>query len=382
MSESLLVVTGHKSILASVTEILEAEDRTVIGVRSAEEAVRLLSSQNFKLVLISIDPPALDCGDLIRRVRPINPEIEIIALCPIEQRDAAIEAMKQGAFAYLITPIASGDELRLVVARALERRHLKTRIHHDVQVIKPSEVIANDPSMKKIMTSIRRIAATGAIVLIEGDPGTGKGFLARTAHSLSSKRNEPFVEYRCSHRGDPLSEGALWGYERGAFPEASRRFRGLIELAEGGTLYLSNISSLRSGQQQKLLLFLKTGTYERIGGTRCTLRNLRIIASCQGKLSTRVAEGNFHGPLEAALSRVRLAIPPLSERQQDILPLAREYLAELSEEIGRPRLVLSKGAEKCLLEHNWPENLRELRNRMEWAALLCKENTILAEHIF
>ncbi len=327
-------------------------------------------------------PGALDGIDLLRKAQAESPEMEVIVLTAHGSVDTAVEAMKLGAFDYLQKPLGSPAELRLLVGRALEHRRLlalKDQSRREVEATPP--LTFGDPVMVPVVRALEKVAPTNATVLLLGESGTGKEVAARTIHQRSTRREGPFVPVNCAAISETLMESEIFGHEAGAFTGATGSRRGRLELADGGTLFLDEIGELKLELQSKLLRVLQERRFERVGGTRTIQVDVRWIAASNRNLQAMVQEGSFREDLYHRLAVFPVTLPPLRERQEDLLPLAESLLARICRDLGRPPLRLDDSVGALLRRAPWPGNVRELANALERATILSERDRLSAEDL-
>jgi two-component system response regulator FlrC len=365
----VLVVDDEEGIRSFIAEALEGEGLRVTQAEDGDAAARRLAREAFHLMITDLRMPGLDGMALLRLAREQAPEMEVIVLTAHGTVAGAVEAMRLGAFDYLGKPLSGPDELRLTVARALERRRLREeRQRH--RASEAPEAVAVDPAMLAVLQQVRKVAPTDATVLLLGESGTGKEVLARTLHRESRRADGPFVAVNCAALSESLLESELFGHEKGAFTGAASAHRGRFELADGGTLFLDEIAELRPALQVKLLRVLQERRFERVGGTRSIEVDLRLVAATNRDLAAELAAGRFREDLYHRLAVFPIALPPLRARPGDVLPLARTLLQRVGARLGRPGLRLTDAAGARLLAQHWPGNVRELENVLERAAIL------------
>src|SRR5687768_8751603 len=382
----ILVADDEAGIREFLTDALELDEHTVVAAKDGKEAAKLLDERGFDLVLTDLKMPGLDGMALLRKVRAEQPEIEVIVMTAHGTVDNAVEAMKLGAFEYLQKPISGPDELRLLVARAVEHRGLKDRVDGaNRRVLDDSHgppLTYGDPTMKPVVEAIEKVARTAATVLLLGESGTGKEVAARAIHTQSPRAKKPFMAINCAALSEQLLESELFGHEKGAFTGATERKRGRLELADGGTFFLDEIGEMKPELQAKLLRVLQERRFERVGGSRTLEVDVRWIAATNRDLRSMIDEGRFREDLYHRLAVFPIKLPPLRERKTDLLPLAKTLLDRIARDLKRPIYKLSPAAEKRLLNATWRGNVRELANVLERAAILAEADTIDAPHIW
>ncbi|MBS1119947.1 MAG: two component, sigma54 specific, transcriptional regulator, Fis family [Deltaproteobacteria bacterium] len=380
----ILVADDEAGLREFITDSLELDNHTVVAAKDGKEAAKLLDERGFDLVLTDLKMPGLDGMGLLRKVRAEQPEVEVIMMTAHGTVDNAVEAMKLGAFEYLQKPISGPDELRLLVSRAVERRGLKDRVDGTERVVEPSgpPLTYGDPAMRPVVEAIEKVARTAATVILLGESGTGKEVAARAIHQQSPRANKPFMAINCAALSEQLLESELFGHEKGAFTGAVERKRGRLELADGGTFFLDEVGELKPELQAKLLRVLQERRFERVGGSRTLEVDVRWIAATNRDLRAMIDDGRFREDLYHRLAVFPIKLPPLRDRKQDLLPLARYLLERIARDLKRPMPKLAPATEKRLLGATWRGNVRELANTLERAAILADGDAIDASHIW
>jgi len=366
----ILVVDDEEGIRSYLTETLERDGHAVSAAPDGLAAAAFLEREGVDLVITDLKMPGMDGMALLQKLRADQPDVEVLMMTAHGSIENAVAAMKAGAFDYLQKPIGSPAELRLVVARALERRallNLKAGAQTEASGVTLS---FGAPAMVPVIEALRRVAPTHATVLLLGESGSGKEVAARALHAWSDRAQGPFIAVNCAALTETLLESELFGHERGAFTGANAQRRGRIELANGGTFFLDEIAELKPGLQTKLLRVLQERRFERVGGNRTLEADVRWVAATNRDLTAMISAGEFREDLYHRLAVFPIQLPPLRERPEDLLPLASELLRRIGEELGRPGLRLTPTAADRLRAQRWPGNVRELRNALERATIL------------
>ena len=378
----ILIADDEEGIREFVADALDMDGHRVATAADGDEAAALLDREAFALLITDLKMPGRDGLALLTKVRAEQPEVEVILLTAHGTVGTAVEAMKRGAFDYLQKPVASPGALRMLVRRALEHRQLIAERDRAALDLRPQPQLTwGAPSMVPVVSALRRVARTQATVLLTGQSGVGKEVAARTIHAWSPRAAGPFVAINCAALPEALLESELFGHEKGAFSGAHARRRGRIELAGGGTFFLDEIGEMAPKLQAKLLRVLQERTYERVGGERTLEADVRWIAATNRDLIAQIEEGAFREDLYHRLAVFPVELPPLRDRTEDIVPLARELMAYIARDLGIAPLNLTPDAESALQHTDWPGNVRGLRNALERAAILCDGDTLTADQI-
>jgi len=379
----ILVVDDEKNLRLVVQKEMTRQDHLVDVAADGEAAWELLEAADYDVVLCDINMPRLDGIGLLRRLREksANPP-EVIMLTGQATVETAIEAMKLGAYDYLTKPYRIA-ELSALVAAAADKQRLKIdnqRLRAQIERTTASlpEIVAESPQMKEVLRLLRRVAPADTSVLITGESGTGKELVAQAIHRLSPRNDKPFIDLNCAALQDTLLESELFGHEAGAFSGARTRKLGLFELAEGGTLFLDEIMEMPLALQSKLLRALETRAFFRVGGVKKVEVNVRLLAATNREPQRAIAEGTFRADLMYRINSFEVHIAPLRERREDIGPLAQHLLEKICE--GNPPEITDAAAE-ALRAFDWSGNVRQLRNCLERAALLCDNNRITVKEL-
>ncbi len=374
----LLVVDDEKNLRLVVQKEMARQGHEVACAEDGEAAWALLDQDDFDVVLCDINMPRLDGMGLLRRTRERNQNPpEVIMLTGQATVESAIEAMKLGAYDYLTKPYRIG-ELSALVTAAAEKQQLKVdnqRLRAHIARTHQSlpEIVAESRQMKEALRLVQRVAPSDTSVLITGESGVGKELIAQAIHRLSNRCDKPFIDLNCAALQDTLLESELFGHEAGAFSGARVRKLGLFEIADGGTIFLDEVMEMPMQLQSKLLRALETQSFFRVGGVKKVEVDVRLIAATNRNKDQALAEGVFRADLMYRINSFEISIPPLRERREDIEPLARHLLHKLS---GANAPEMSPATIEALKEFEWTGNVRQLRNCLERAVLLCDNSLI------
>jgi len=377
----VLFVEDDEALRITQTLYLRKEGFEVVAVPDRVCARRELGEQLFDVVVTDLKLGKESGIDVLRDARELQPDAELLVITGYGSVDTAVAAMKEGAYDYLNKPI---DPQRLVhvLNRALEHQGLQRQILHlkDQYAEKAglNHIVAVSELMQQVLQTIRKVASSSATILIEGESGTGKELMARLIHQASGRTAGPFLGINCGAVPENLLESELFGHVRGSFTGAHKDQKGLFEAADRGTLFLDEIADLSPNFQVKLLRTLQEHKVRRVGDTRETRVDVRVIAATNQDLARLVREGRFRQDLFFRVKVIPVYLPPLRKRPEDILPLAERYLARLSKRMGRRSPLLSESAKRKLLGHEWPGNVRELENTLERALIFKKGDQISA----
>ncbi|MBZ0155764.1 MAG: sigma-54 dependent transcriptional regulator [Alphaproteobacteria bacterium] len=382
MSKKILVIDDDESVIWVIKKALGPLGHEIEAKTSVREGVRACGEH--KLILLDLMLPDGNGIDALKEIRDLNPEVHVIIVTAHGRMESAIDAMKEGAYDYLEKPFDI-EELKIVVEKAFRdialREELLT-LRQGKEESSPHQIIGKSKGILKIFKEIGRIAPKDVTVLVTGESGTGKELVARAIHNNSKRKYGPFVAINSASIPRELLEAELFGWERGAFTGAVERTEGKIQSANGGTLFLDEISELDIDLQAKLLRFLQEKEYSMLGSNKVVRADVRIIGATNRDLRECVRKGQFRKDLYYRFNVIEIKLPPLRERREDIVPLARHFLAEAVKTLELPPKELSADAEKSLLEFDWPGNVRELENTMKRASLLSKGSVIGRRDLF
>jgi two-component system response regulator PilR (NtrC family) len=382
--DRLLIVDDEQGMRDFLSIMLKKEGYAVALADSAEEAKRLLGGGEFDLIISDIAMPGQSGLEVLRRAKEAGGETPVIMITAYASTESAVEALKLGAYDYIIKPF-DVDELKIVVRNALE----KCRLEHENRLLKrelkekcgADDLVGDSPCMREMMNVVDRIAPTGSTVLICGESGTGKELLARAIHARSARRDRPFVSINCGAMPDELLESELFGHTRGSFTGAVAAKKGLFEVGDGGTVFLDEIGDTSPAMQVKLLRVLQERRIRRVGGTGETEVDVRVLAATNQDLEQMVREKRFREDLYYRINVIQIRMPALRDRRQDIPLLVEHFVSKYGRIMGKRIRGATEGAMRSLCAHDWPGNVRELENVIERAMALTTSDAISEESL-
>ncbi|HJZ84695.1 MAG TPA: sigma-54 dependent transcriptional regulator [Polyangia bacterium] len=389
MKPTVLVIDDEKTFRVVAEEALSAEGFEVVTAPSGEAGLRAWRGEPQDLVLLDRNLPDTDgvkvLEEIVREARERGIDSLVVIATAYADVQSAVAALKVGAFDYLSKPLQL-PELVVTVRKALEAKRLRSQVRQlagRFDAALGDFLVGESPAMRQVMDMVDKVAqATETTVLIQGESGTGKELIANLIHRRTPRRNEqPLVEINCASLPENLLESELFGYERGAFTDAKAQKRGLFEAADGGTLFLDEIGEMQPGTQAKLLKVLEEMSFRRLGGTRDLRVDVRVIAATNKDLAGEVKAGRFRLDLYHRLDVFHLRLPPLRERADDILPLARQFLEKFSRRLRARAARFAASTELLLRRYDYPGNVRELKNLVERAVILAPGEEIGPECI-
>ena len=375
----ILIVDDEASMRKTISDLLLSLGYMILEAGDGATALLKFNEERPHAVIMDINIPKKDGLEALKEMKSISPDIPVIIFTAYGTSERAIEAMKLGAFDYMEKPFEL-DEFVLTVGRACEYHSLLTEVKKLRSIVSKAgsqslkdNIIGRNPKMQEIFKLIGRIAPTDATVLIQGESGTGKELFADAIQRHSKRANEPYVKINCGALSESLLESEIFGHEKGAFTGADARRKGLFEIADGGTVYLDEINSMSKSLQVRLLRILQKQSFFRVGGISTITANVRIIASTNKDIEKELENGRFREDLYYRLSVVRINIPPLRERKDDIELLVEYFLQKYSPEI---KFVIPVESRNKLNAYNWPGNIRELENTLH-SAIVTARNGVL-----
>ncbi|RZK82351.1 MAG: sigma-54-dependent Fis family transcriptional regulator [Pedobacter sp.] len=382
MQDTVLIIDDEKKICSLLARIIELEGFKVYQANTAKDGLKILKTEEIQVVLSDVKLPDYNGVELVKEIKKISPNAEIINLTAFGTIADGVKAMKNGAFDY-ITKGDDNDKIIPLVYKALEKAKLNARILALENRISSKysfdSILGTSKSIKQAISLAQKVSATTTTVLLLGETGTGKEVFAQSIHNEGARKSKPFVAVNCSGFNPELLESELFGYKLGAFTGAVKDKKGLLEEANEGTLFLDEIGEMNLDLQAKLLRVLENQTYIKVGDTQTSKVNVRIIAATNRDLKTEAEAGKFRLDLYYRLSVFIIELPSLSHRKEDILPLANYYLKEFTAKVNGQQLKMNDRFSNLLLNHNWKGNIRELKNVIERVVILAEGDTITAD---
>jgi two-component system response regulator HydG len=380
----LLVVDDDGAAVESLREIFDREGFYVRTGASGEEGLEVLRGEDFGVVLADLRMPGMDGMDLLRAVKALRPDTEVVIMTAFGTIERAVEAMREGAYDFVTKPLK-----RPLVVRSVTRAYEKASLKAENQALRAEleavtgerSLVGTSAAMRRVQDTITQVAQASTTVLVMGESGTGKELVARAIHRRSRRNRGPFVAINCAAIPVTLLESELFGHERGAFTGAFARREGRFKMADGGTLFLDEVAELDPMIQAKLLRVLQEGEFERLGGTQTLRVDVRVVASTNKNLLEMSRTGRFREDLFYRLNVISMTLPALRERSDDIPLLAQHFLSRFAEKNRKEVRTITREAMDLLIAHDWPGNVRELENTIEHAVVLSRGDTIRPEDL-
>ena len=371
----ILLIDDEPTIRMLLSRILELEGYEVLKAKDRATALYILNKQEVQVVLCDVFLPDGNGVDMVQELQPLAPNAKIILLTAHGNIPDGVQAIKNGAFDYIV----KGDDNRKIIpivsramdAIAAEQKQQSKKKDVRANTVTFGNIVGKSPALAHVISQASKVAATDVAVLINGETGTGKELFAQAIHNASHRSAGAFLALNCSAFSRELLESELFGYKEGAFTGAVKDKRGLLEEANHGTVFLDEIGEMALELQSKLLRVLETGEFVKVGDTKTTRVDVRIISATNRNLKEEIANGRFREDLSFRLSVFRIELPPLRQRREDILPLAQHFAERFSKQIGCPVPALSPDAKNLFLSYPWPGNVREMMNTMEHALIVC-----------
>ncbi len=382
MSRTILVVDDEKHIREGLVSILELDGYTGLQAEDGEEAWRLINEKSVDLVITDLRMPKMSGMDLLKKIFTTYPTIPVIVLTGHGTIEEAVVAMQNGAVDFLTKPV-NVDHLGVLIKKSLSNKDLadtNRQLKQELDNLRIqngfTRIVGKSQGVVKLLDTIQRIAPSRASVLITGESGVGKELVAETIVNYSDRHDKPFIKVHCAALNANLLESELFGHVKGAFTGATADKKGRFELADGGTIFLDEIGEIDANTQIKLLRVLQEHEFEKVGGEKTLKTDVRVIAATNRNLEEEIKKGNFREDLYYRLNVVKLEVPPLRERKEDIFLLATEFLNQVNKENNKMVEGFSSEVRSKLSSYDWPGNIRELRNCIESAVVMCRGKVI------
>ena len=370
---TVLIVDDEKNYLLVLEELLSDEGYQVITAEGARRGLECIEENDLDVVITDMKMPGMDGMEFMERIKLRLPDIPVIMMTAFGSVERAVEAMRKGAFDYILKPFKN-EELKLTIIKAINHYHLVRQNRQMARELQGKynfgNIVGKSARMQRIFELIEKVAPTRATVLITGDSGTGKELIARAIHYNSPRKELPFISVNCGALPESLLESELFGHEKGAFTGAISQRKGRFELAHEGTLFLDEISEMSPPLQVKLLRILQEMEFERVGGSHTLKVDIRVVAASNRNLKDEAVNGRFRIDLYYRLNVVHIHLPSLRERKDDLPLLVNHFLAKYAKEAMRESISISSGAMERILDYHWPGNVRELENAIERAMIL------------
>jgi len=382
----ILIVDDEQGIRDFLAIMLKKEGHEAVTAASGADALKAVQAEIFDLVITDVKMPGTDGIDVLRTIKEVSPETVVIMITAFAATETAIEAMKLGAYDYIIKPFKV-DELKIIINNSLEKRHLRKEnilLKREIESRAGFEnFIGRSEPMQKVFSLIKQVADATSTVLITGESGTGKELVAKAVYHNGARKGRPLVTVNCGALPETLLESELFGYMKGAFTGATSNKQGLFEAANGGTIFLDEISATTPGLQIKLLRVLQERSFMRVGGTAEVKVDVHVIAASNKDLLAEVAKGTFREDLYYRLNVIPIHLPPLRERREDIPHLVEFFLIKYAKKDGQRTWTkkTDPAAIKILIDYNWPGNVRELENTIERLIIMTPNEMITQEHM-
>ena len=382
--EKILIIDDNESLRYTLTSVLEEAGFEPFAVEDGIKGIDEVKSNPYNLVICDMKIPGMDGMQVLREIKKIKPDLPVLVLTAFGDIKNAVEAMRQGAHDYLTKPF-NNEEMIINIRKALELKYLNQEVNilrkkYD-ESYKRDMIIGNTKYMKDLMEQIKIVSPTNLTVLLQGESGTGKEVIANMIHRLSDRKDGPFVAVDCGAIPEALIESELFGHEKGAFTDAKTHKEGKFEQADGGMLFLDEISNLSEANQIKLLRAIEDRKITRLGGKKAKALNVRIITASNIQLLQAVNNKTFRADLFYRLNEFHMDLPPLRERKEDVKLFVDRFISDANKEMNKNVVSVSKEVMKKILDHSWPGNIRELRNAIRRAVLLSNSDIITSIHI-
>ncbi|WP_231489779.1 sigma-54 dependent transcriptional regulator [Pedobacter sp. Leaf170] len=382
MENTVLIIDDEPKILGLLSRIIELEGFKVLQAENGKAGLKIISTKDVQVVISDVKLPDYNGVELVAAIKEIKPFIEVINLTAFGTISDGVQAMRNGAFDYIVKG-DDNDKIIPLLYKAMDKVKLQIKVADLEKKVGLSlsfdNIIGSSPAILHSISMAKKVALTDATVLLLGETGTGKEVFAQAIHQESTRKNKPFVALNCSGFNPELLESELFGYRQGAFTGASKDKKGLLEEANDGTLFLDEIGEMNVDLQAKLLRVLESQTFIKVGDTKTSKVNVRIIAATNRDLKEEAESGRFRSDLYYRLSVFLIQLPSLLERKTDIFPLAKHYLEEFSLKVNRSDMEMDQAFINLLTNYSWKGNIRELKNVIERAVILSDSSLITAD---
>ena len=379
MQGKVLIIDDEEKICSLLARIIGLEGFKVFQAKTGKEGLKILREEEILVVLSDVKLPDYNGVELVKEIKKIRPGAEVINLTAFGTISDGVMAMRNGAFDY-ITKGDDNDKIIPLMYKAMDKAVLNLRVgeleNRITRKFSFDSILGKSPAIKEAIALAKKVAGTTTNVLLLGETGTGKEVFAQAIHYEGSRKHKPFVAVNCSGFSPELLESELFGYKAGAFTGAVKDKRGLLDEANGGTIFLDEIGEMNLDMQAKLLRVLENQTYIKVGDTQTSQVNVRIISATNRDLKTEAEAGRFRLDLFYRISVFSIELPPLSHRREDIIPIAMHYLTEFTAKVNKQEFTVDKAFSQLLIEHTWKGNIRELKNVMERVVILADSNVI------
>jgi DNA-binding NtrC family response regulator len=380
---SVFIIGNEYASRIALTDLLEQHGYRTKSFSEVDVSLGQIKDDNCDLILTDMKIGDINATDILKSVKQLNPNIEVIVFAESGSIESAVEIMKLGAFDYMLKPV-DNDELLIKVERALERKRMTEEIERLQEQFRNEygldTIIAESSEMRNVLHSVSRVAGNDSPILLQGESGTGKELIARAIHS-SGRPGKPFVPINCGAMPETLLESELFGYMKGTFTGAKFNKKGLFEEAHGGTLFMDEVGDMSNATQLKLLGAMDFGEIRRLGSNTTVHVDTRIVAATNKDMKSLVGTKKFREDLYYRLNVIPIIVPPLRKRKTDILPLANHFLKIYSSKMGKEVLRIAPESRQLLLKYDWPGNVRELENVIERAMVLAQYDTIFPDDL-
>jgi DNA-binding NtrC family response regulator len=375
----VLVIDDDEAVLQSCETILEDAGHRVTLASTPTAGLELLKASRFDLALIDLKLPGMNGMEVLERASQLDPEMIAIIFTGFGTIETAVEAVKKGAFNYITKPCTSGQLITAVATGLQNGTRVRSSLPEKAslqQCCPLHQIVGSSEQLRKVLLTVAKVAPSDASVLVTGPSGTGKELIARALHANSARRDRPFVAVDCAAMPSQLLESELFGHEKGAFTGADQAKRGLLEAANGGTIFFDEIGEMTPELQAKMLRVLQERSFRRLGSERLLTVDVRVVSCTNRDLTTEAANGNFRSDLLYRLNVVTITLPSLEQRRDDIAVLAHHFICKFSATANKQKVQFSSDALLALERYTWPGNVRELRNVVERAVVLCDGNVV------